>query len=201
MNKLDVKNKLSNFIKEQDIIDDYINVLTGWDKTFDKGFWEDNGRYKIGVIIRYIQTNILKCDVEDMYHITYGEFKSLRLWGGLRQVYNNKFIDAIVDAYTIDGEPKLMRHRFKHIPHDYWTVESYIDAVRFEVNDKYPHFNASGLMDTWSTNFIKNDLLLHRAYKNLKSIVSTKDTLLLSFPRNFVLQEGKIVVTDEKLKF
>ena len=204
MKTLDVSKRVNEFIEEQEIIEEYESILTGYQSTFPKGYWndKDEGKHKIGIIIRHIQKNILKCDIEDMYMLSHADFKTLRLWGGLRQVYNNRFIDAVLDAYTDEeGNCSLVKHRFRMIPNKYWNAETYIGAIRYEISYKFKGITATGLKNIWGSKFVCDALDLDGAYRQLKSTMSIKETLILAFPRNFIDENGKIKVVDDNLRF
>lgn len=202
MTELRVETKVNKFIEECEVVEVYLNVLRGNNRIFPRLFWSENGKHNLGIIIRYIQTDILGCDVESMYQLKHADFGSLRLWGALRVLYDNRFIDAIMDAYTdSDGNCPLIKHRFKKLPNAYWTVESYIDAIRFEVKDKFSNLTASELMEKWSCKFVVEELQLAGAHSQLKSVLKIKETLLLAFPRNFTIENCKIVVADEEIRF
>lgn len=204
MKTLDVTRKVKEFIDEEIVIQEYENILKGYSSMFAKGYWNDQekGRRKIGIIIRHIQKNILKCDIEDMYLLSHADFKTLRLWGGLRQVYSNRFIDAVMDAYTDEeGNCPLSKHRFRMLSNKYWNAETYIGAIRYEISHKFKGITATGLKNIWGSKFVCDALDLDGAYRQLKSSMTIKETLVLAFPRNFINENGKIKVVDDNLRF
>ncbi|OPL12640.1 MAG: hypothetical protein AVO34_06805 [Firmicutes bacterium ML8_F2] len=116
------------------LLDIYKLILQGDMGRFPYGIWKEDSIKKECVdVIRYFVENILQCDQEEIpQKATFSQFRKYRLYGMIKNVFNQSTYEAIDAAYP----GRFKRWEFGNYSRHNWTKDSAANAVKWLIQEK-----------------------------------------------------------------